>query len=141
MDDAACRQILMGRNRRPCWKGAGVQVVGSAGEAQNTGGIEAVAEDIGVTFRSVGRVFGAETQHRIVEAEARLLADIKRRMRVEYLQPGQQQEEKRERPYPMRQPRPGGLPIDEPVVLRRLDAGLHLAGCRIVHVLILPTAR
>src|SRR5690606_42024898 len=63
--------------------------------------------------RSVGRAARADLQHRVVELEAGLVADVEGRMGIEYLEPRKQQEEQADRPDPMGDARCQRLPIDE----------------------------
>ena len=78
---------------------------------------------------SLRRFVGAERQHLIVEIEAGLLSDIERRMGIEDLQTGKQQEEQRDRPEPMRDAGPQMLSVHEPsafsTVVHRIR---HLTG-------------
>ena len=78
------------------------------------------AEDFGVAARSASACSRAPIASTVVvEAEAGLVAEIERRMRVEDLQSGEQQEEQADRPDPMGDPRPArtaGRP-EAPVLL------------------------
>src|SRR5690606_31901277 len=70
-------------------------------------------------------VEGADLENGIVELKARLLPDIERGMRIEYLQPRQQQEEQTDRPDPVRQPRPDRLAIDQRTLGGRVPGFAH----------------
>ncbi len=115
MDDAAGRKILIGRQRRPSGEAAIGRPLGRAAHAEQAGRLETVAEDgrapLRLPIRSVQRIHG---QNGIVELEARLGAEIELRMRVEDLQPAQEQEEERDRPQPVGEPCHDAMPVDEP---------------------------
>ncbi len=102
MHDAAGRQVLSGRDGRPGRKAAPDRAFRTARHAEDAGCVEARAKQADIADRTLRRVFAAHGEDLVVEAEARLLADIERRMRVEYLQAGQQQEEQADGPDPVR---------------------------------------
>ena len=120
MDHPAGGEVVMRRDRGPAWKRHIARPLGRAGHAEHAACVELRTEQLGVAAGPSLGVFGADFQHVVVEAEARLVADIECRMRVEYLQTGEQQEEQADRPHPMGDPRPGELPVDQRLLDRRL---------------------
>ena len=112
MDDPAGGEVVVRRDRRPARKRHIARLRRGTGHAEHAACVELRAEQFGVAARAGFGVLGADLQHVVVEAEARLVADIERRMRVEDLQPREQQEEQADRPDPVRKPRPGELAVD-----------------------------
>ena len=84
-------------------------------QAEHAGRVEALAKHARiaapVAHRPCFRRRVASTS--LSKSKPDCVADIERRMRVEDLQARQQQEEQRDRPDPMRDPRPQALTIDE----------------------------
>ena len=113
MHHPAGRQVVVGGDRRPGGESASDRAAAPFRKAEHAGGVEAVAEQLGDAARAALVGNRADRQDAVVEAEARLVADIERWMGVEDLQPGEQQEEERERPDEMGEARPRRLAVDQ----------------------------
>jgi len=104
---------MEGRDRRPARESDITWPFGRPRHAEYARRIELGTQHRGETARPGVGVLGADRKHGILELKTGLVADIERRMGVEYLQAGEQQEEQADRPDPVGNARPGRLAVDE----------------------------
>jgi hypothetical protein len=108
MDDTPRRKVEVGWRGGPGGKCPGL----AAGNAEQPGRLELPPEDLDMAGDSLAPD-DPDPQHRVVEGEARLFADVERGVRAEYLQPRSCEEEQADHPGPVADPRPNRLAVDQ----------------------------
>ena len=105
--------IAVGGDCRPAGKCHEGRPFGCTADPEDPGGVELHSEELGLPHRSALAIEGIDVQNRVLEAKARLLAEVEIGAGVEDLQARQQQEEHRHRPDPVRDPGHAVLPVDQ----------------------------
>src|SRR5690606_8454048 len=113
MHDAPSCEVAIRWNGDGRGKAAILRRLRRAADTQVSRGVKVIPEDPRPPLGTVRRVDSRDPEHGVFIREAALVAEVKRRMSVEYLQAGEKEKEPCDRPRPVRKARQDFLPVDE----------------------------